>query len=35
MYPLHYYRSGEDDVENGKDEINLSNYPVPVHLWDV
>jgi hypothetical protein len=33
MYPLHYYRSSEDEVENGKDEIYLSDYPVQVHLW--
>jgi hypothetical protein len=35
MYLLHYHRSSEDEVENGKDERYLSNYPIPVHLWDV
>jgi hypothetical protein len=35
MYLLHYYRSSEDEVENGKDERDLSNYLIPVHLWDV
>jgi hypothetical protein len=35
MYFLHYYGSSEDEVENGKDERDLSNYPILVHLWDV
>jgi hypothetical protein len=35
MYFLHHYRSSEDEVENGKDERYLSNYPIPVHLRDV
>jgi len=35
MYPLHYYRSSEDEVENGKDVRDLSKYPIPVHLRDV
>jgi hypothetical protein len=35
MYLLHHYRSSEDEVENGKDERDLSNYPIPVHLWTV
>ncbi|KAF8493241.1 hypothetical protein F5888DRAFT_1636715 [Russula emetica] len=29
------HRSSEDKVENEKDERNSSNYPIPVHLWDV
>jgi hypothetical protein len=35
MYFLHYYRSSEDEVENGNDET-LSSNPIPVHLpvWD-
>jgi hypothetical protein len=35
MYLLHHYRSSEDEVENGKDERDLGNYPIPVHLWSV
>jgi hypothetical protein len=35
MYPPHYYRSSEDEVENGKNEIDLGDHPIPVHLWDV
>jgi hypothetical protein len=35
MYLPHFYRSSEDEVENGKNEGDLSNYPIPVHLWDV
>jgi hypothetical protein len=31
MYLPHHYRSSEDEVENGKDERYLSNYPIPVH----
>src|SRR6266849_5545521 len=35
MSLLHHYRNSEDEVENGKDERDLSNDPIPVHLWDV
>jgi hypothetical protein len=35
MYFLHYYRRSEDEVENGKHERDLGNYPMPVHLRDV
>jgi hypothetical protein len=35
MYLRHYYRSSEDEVEDGKDERYLSNDPIPVHLWDM
>jgi hypothetical protein len=33
MYFLHPYGSCEDEVENGKDERDLSNYPIPVHFY--
>ncbi|KAF8493269.1 hypothetical protein F5888DRAFT_1636737 [Russula emetica] len=35
MHLLRYYRSSKDEVENGKDERDLSKYPIRVHLWDV
>ncbi|KAI0269619.1 hypothetical protein BGY98DRAFT_1101039 [Russula aff. rugulosa BPL654] len=28
-------KSSEDEIENGTDEIYLSDYPVPVHFRDV
>jgi hypothetical protein len=30
--PPHYYRSSEDEVENGKDERDMSNYLMLVHF---
>ena len=35
MHFPHDYRSSGDEAENGKDESDLSNYPIRLHLWDV
>jgi hypothetical protein len=35
MFFPHYYWSSEDEVEDGKDERDLSDCSIPVHLWDV